>query len=190
VKRRSGAVGKPVKTRRRKTVTLKRRKTPKPSERTNPSPPGQEAEVARLTRELNEERKQRTLRNSGSVARRRFVFAHRLSASVSFLTTAADAFGRQQRERYYAPSGDPEPPFKSDARDTLFRLDDHARRRGICAPPWTSGVGCGAWASNSMKVAFRENEIDDTVLPSLTQEDLKVQARVRAAVQERWHVSQ
>jgi hypothetical protein len=41
-----------------------------------------------------------------------------------------------------------------------------------------------------MKAAFRENEIDDTVLPSLTQEDLKVQARVRAEVQERWHVSQ
>ncbi len=102
---------------------------------------------------------------------------------MSFLSTALDAFGRQQRERYYAPSGDPEQPFKSDARDTLFRLDDHGRRRGICAPQWTSGVGCGAWASNSMKAAFRENEIDDTVLPSLTQEDLKVQARVRAAIQ-------
>jgi hypothetical protein len=39
-----------------------------------------------------------------------------------------------------------------------------------------NAVGCGAWTSNSMKAAFRENEIDDTVMPSLTQEDLKVQA--------------
>jgi hypothetical protein len=135
--------------------------------------------------------KVKILRALSRTERRRAVrFRALLFASVSFLATAVDAFCRQQRERYYAPSGDPEQPFKSDARDTLFRLDDHARRRGICAPPWTSGVGCGAWASNSMKAAFRENEIDDTVLPSLTQEDLKVQARVRAAVQERWHVSQ
>ena len=41
------------------------------------------------------------------------------------------------------------------------------------APSWTSEVGCGALASNSMRHAFRENEIDDTVLPSLTAEDLK-----------------
>ena len=38
---------------------------------------------------------------------------------------------------------------------------------------WTSGVGCGAWASKGYEAAFRENEIDDTVLPSLTAEDLK-----------------
>jgi SAM domain (Sterile alpha motif) len=38
-------------------------------------------------------------------------------------------------------------------------------------PEWaasrTSWSGCGAWAS------FRENDIDETVLPTLTAEDLK-----------------
>ena len=59
MKRSSSAVGKAVKARLWNTVTLKRRKTPKPSERANPSGLGQEAEVARLTRELNEERNKR-----------------------------------------------------------------------------------------------------------------------------------
>ena len=41
------------------------------------------------------------------------------------------------------------------------------------APSWTSWSGCGAWASESTRRSFRENEIDETVLPSLTHEDLK-----------------
>ena len=41
------------------------------------------------------------------------------------------------------------------------------------APPWTSWFGCGAWASERYEAAFRENEIDETVLPNLTLEDLK-----------------
>ena len=40
-------------------------------------------------------------------------------------------------------------------------------------PSWTSEVGCGGLASNSMRRSFRENTIDDTVLPRLTAEDLK-----------------
>ena len=39
--------------------------------------------------------------------------------------------------------------------------------------PWTLWFGCGALASESMRRAFRENEIDETVLPSLTHETLK-----------------
>ena len=41
------------------------------------------------------------------------------------------------------------------------------------APSWTSRSGCGAWASEKYEAAFRENEIDETVLPSLTHETLK-----------------
>ena len=41
------------------------------------------------------------------------------------------------------------------------------------APSWTSWFGCGAWASEEYEVLFRENDIDETVLPNLTAEDLK-----------------
>ena len=33
--------------------------------------------------------------------------------------------------------------------------------------------GCGAWASGKYEAIFRENDIDETVLPSLTHENLK-----------------
>ena len=61
----------------------------------------------------------------------------------------------------------------SASLDSLSRLGDHVNARRTGAPPWTSEVGCGGLASNSMRPAFRENKIDDTVLPSLTAEDLK-----------------
>ena len=54
MRRRSRAGGGPVKTRRRKTVTLKRRNAPKAVRNRSVSVPSQETEVARLTRELNE----------------------------------------------------------------------------------------------------------------------------------------
>ena len=38
---------------------------------------------------------------------------------------------------------------------------------------WTLWSGCGAWASGNYEAAFRENEIDETVLASLTDETLK-----------------
>ena len=57
--------------------------------------------------------------------------------------------------------------------DTLLHLHDHKRLGLQGWFPWTSWFGCGALASNSMRRVFRENEIDDTVLPSLTAEDLK-----------------
>ena len=53
MRRRSRAGGEPIKTRRRKTVTLKRANAPKAVWRRSP-PAGQETEVARLTRELKE----------------------------------------------------------------------------------------------------------------------------------------
>jgi len=52
--RRSGAGGKPIKGRRRKAPESKRRSAPKAVARSNSSPAGQGAEIARLTRELNE----------------------------------------------------------------------------------------------------------------------------------------
>ena len=58
MKRRSRAGGEPVKTRRRKTVTLKRLKAAKAVRRSSAS--GQEAEIARLTRERNEAVEQQT----------------------------------------------------------------------------------------------------------------------------------
>jgi len=54
MRRRSRASGEPVKTRRRKAVTLKRRNAPKAVRNRSVSVPSQETEVARLTRELNE----------------------------------------------------------------------------------------------------------------------------------------
>ena len=54
MRRRSRAGGEPVKTRRRKTVTLKRRNAPKVVRNRSVSAPSQETEVARLTRELDE----------------------------------------------------------------------------------------------------------------------------------------
>src|SRR5689334_18239314 len=53
MRRRSRAGGEPVKTRRRKTAARKRGNTPKAAVRRSP-PAGQETEVARLSRELNE----------------------------------------------------------------------------------------------------------------------------------------
>jgi hypothetical protein len=60
MKKPSRAGGKPVKTRRRKAVTAKRRKEPKSARRRSSSAADQEAEVARLTRELNEALGQQT----------------------------------------------------------------------------------------------------------------------------------
>ena len=51
MRRRSRAGGEPVKTRRRKTVTLKHRNAPKAVRNRSVSVPSQETEVARLTRE-------------------------------------------------------------------------------------------------------------------------------------------
>ena len=60
VRRRSKAGGDPVKTRRRKTVTPKRPNALRAVRRRGPSVANQETELARLTRELTEEQKQRT----------------------------------------------------------------------------------------------------------------------------------
>ena len=61
----------------------------------------------------------------------------------------------------------------SASLDRLSRLGDHVALARTGAPPWTSEVGCGGLASNRYEAAFRENEISETVLPSLTAEDLK-----------------
>ena len=60
MKRRSRAGGEPIKGRRGKTLEPKRRNAPKVQARAKLSPATEETEVARLTRELSEERKQRT----------------------------------------------------------------------------------------------------------------------------------
>src|SRR6478752_7060157 len=43
----------------------------------------------------------------------------------------------------------------------------------IRTPLWISRVGCGASASKSTRPHFREKEIDDAVLASLTHQTLK-----------------
>src|SRR5258708_9850950 len=52
----------------------------------------------------------------------------------SFFATAADA-----------------PGAKNSALDTLFRLNDDCAPAEFRTPLWTSGVGCGASASNNMR---------------------------------------
>jgi hypothetical protein len=58
MRRRSRAGGEPVKTRRRKTVTLKRRNARRAVRRRSSHVVGEETEITRLTRELNEAREQ------------------------------------------------------------------------------------------------------------------------------------
>src|SRR5271154_500775 len=60
MKRRSRAVGEPNKTRRRKTPEPNRRNKPKTLARSISSSSGNETEVVRLTRELNEAREQQS----------------------------------------------------------------------------------------------------------------------------------
>ena len=60
MRRRSSPGGEPAKTRRRKTVTLKRCSAPRSARGRSSSVAGQDTEVARLTRELNEARAQQT----------------------------------------------------------------------------------------------------------------------------------
>jgi hypothetical protein len=60
MKRRSRTGGELIKGRRRKTPEPKRRNTPKAVPRSKSSATTEETEVARLTRELSDERKQRT----------------------------------------------------------------------------------------------------------------------------------
>jgi hypothetical protein len=60
MKRRSRAGGEPIKGWRRKTPESKRRNAPKAAARSNSSTTGKEADVARLTRELNEAQEQQT----------------------------------------------------------------------------------------------------------------------------------
>ena len=60
MKSRSKAASGPVKTRRRKTAKLNPRDAPKAASRRNASPANQDAEVTRLTRELNEALEQQT----------------------------------------------------------------------------------------------------------------------------------
>src|ERR1700719_4246356 len=70
---------------------------------------------------------------------------------------------------------DPSETFKclsAGALDRALRLDDHMRRQSRGATMdvvvWLRSLGLGKW-----EAAFRENEIDETVLPSLTHETLK-----------------
>ena len=57
--------------------------------------------------------------------------------------------------------------------DRLFRLGDHAVPRG-------TAMDLGGWLRRlgleQYEAAFRENEIDDTVLPSLTAVGLKAES--------------
>ena len=54
----------------------------------------------------------------------------------------------------------------------MFRLDDHAPGE-VGTLSWTSEVWLRSLGLGKYEAAFRENEIDETVLPNLTAEDLK-----------------
>jgi class 3 adenylate cyclase len=56
--------------------------------------------------------------------------------------------------------------------DIAHRLDD-VTRDDRWAPTWTSAGGLRGLGLERYEAAFRENEIDQTVLPNLTAEDLK-----------------
>src|ERR1700755_2573019 len=81
MKRRSKAGGQPTKGRRQKTPEPNRRNAPKVQVRAKLFPATEETEVARLTRELSEERKQRTATSE---------FLHLLSGSHGDLNRLFD----------------------------------------------------------------------------------------------------
>src|SRR5450755_2116121 len=66
---------------------------------------------------------------------------------------------------------DPSETFRCGALDRALHLDDHEpRQRGVTMDvvDWLRSLGLERY-----EAAFRDNEIDERVLPSLTQEDLK-----------------
>src|SRR5262245_2870053 len=67
---------------------------------------------------------------------------------------------------------DPQRPFERGVMDTLLRLDDHGHLASW-GVTWISEVWLRSLGLEQYEEAFRENAIDDAVLPSLTAEDLK-----------------
>ena len=53
--------------------------------------------------------------------------------------------------------------------------------KALRVPSWTWRFGCGALASGRYEAAFCDNEIDETVLPSLTPRDAEGAWRQRSS---------
>src|SRR5215210_77480 len=73
----------------------------------------------------------------------------------------------------HTSASDPNRSFKERRPiDRLSRLEDHA-----AITNWGAVMDLGGWLRRlgleQYEAAFRDNEIDDTVLPNLTAEDLK-----------------
>jgi two-component system, NtrC family, sensor kinase len=104
MRRRSRAGGEPVKARRRKAATLKRRNAPKTVRRRVSSSAGQETEVARLTRELNQALEQKTATSEllGVISRSKFELQ---SVLQSVLDTATRLCRADQAEIFRLEGG-------------------------------------------------------------------------------------
>jgi two-component system NtrC family sensor kinase len=134
VRRRSKAGGKPVKAQSRKTVTLKRRNAPKAVRRSSAS--GQEAEVARLTRERDEAVEQQTATSevlqviSSSPGELEPVFKAMLENATRICEAKFGTLYLRDADAYRAVAIHNAPPAYVDAR-----------KRDLVRPPPDSALG-------------------------------------------------
>ena len=171
MRRRSKTGGEPVKTRRRKTVTPKRRDAPKAVRRSSAS--GQEAEVARLTRERNEAVEQQTATSevlqviSSSPGDLQLVFETMLGEAVRICDAkfgnifSRDGEGMHLVARHNTPAAFAEYRRRSPRTglipETFLALlwQIYSRRRSLQIHFLQCGHRCGCSRAMSSRIAWR-----------------------------------